>query len=444
MINSFVDIFNQIPSDRVYIQNVSESVTFGDIDNLISQFCNDYPFLLGKNCALLSSSRFRLAKTLPLVASVANRIFLKPQSLNGIVEQDLYIKAGIEYVINATESSIIVTQLPDVDSSSSLEQEWLLSTSGTTGTPKLMSYNLDSLMKTSQKNIEKGAGYKWGLCYDLNRFSGLQVYLQAIASGSSLAISEPEASLSDTVILFIDKGVNCVSATPSFWRKVLMTKNSKLMDLKRITLGGEISDQTVLNLLKKHYENSDIVHIYASTETGVGFSVKDGFAGFPVDYVGPSRLSSVEIKLFNNILWIKSDRAATDILNGAIEIDEHGFINTGDIVEKKDGRIFFIGRDSGTINVGGNKVIPEEIEAVLNSHPSVVQSRVMGKKNPILGMLVNAEVVINRKLEIDERKGFKKELIAFCKEKLEPFKLPAMINFVDSIAVNESGKIVRK
>ncbi|MBA6370463.1 acyl--CoA ligase [Colwellia sp. BRX8-4] len=442
MINPIVDIFNQVPSERVYIQNKSEDVTYGYINRSINQFSEDYSYLDGKNCALVTSSRFELAKVLPLIASVANKVFLQPKCLKEDVEKEFYEKSGIEYVINVSESGICTSKISDVNAPK--KQEWLLSTSGTTGSPKLISYNLASLMKTSKKDISKGGNFKWGLCYDLNRFAGLQVYFQAIASGSSLTISESSDELSDSVKLFIDKNVNCLSATPSFWRKVLMTKGSKLLGLKRITLGGEISDQAVLNSLKKYYENSHIVHIYASTEAGVGFSVKDGLAGFPVDYLEPSSSNSVILKIINDILWIKSDRASTGIINGKIETDDDGFINTGDIVEVKDSRILFLGRDSGTINVGGNKVIPEEIEAVLNSHSKVMQSRVFGKKNPVLGMLVNAEIISNKTLAIDEEKKFKKELFAFCNGKLEPFKIPAMLKFVECIAINESGKIVRK
>jgi len=441
--NPFVEIFDLIPSDRIYIQNAFEKITYGDVKLSISLFSQQYSYLAGKNCALITYSRFELAKILPLIASTANKIFLQPRCLKEEVEKEFYTKSCIEYVINVTDFGINATKLSDVNHAEDLEQEWLLSTSGTTGTPKLISYKLASLMKTSKKDLTKGANFKWGLCYDLNRFAGLQVYLQAIASGSSLTISESSDELSDSVKMFIDKNVNCLSATPSFWRIILMTKGSQSLNLKRITLGGEISDQTVLNSLKKHYENAHIVHIYASTEAGVGFSVKDGFAGFPLDYIGPSKSSSVELKIVNDTLWINNDSAASAILNGAIEIDIAGFINTGDIVEIQNDRVLFIGRDSGTINVGGNKVIPEEIEAILNSHPNVIQSKVFGKKNPILGMLVNAEVISENPLNIDEKKAFKKELLSFCKGKLESFKIPAIVKFVENIAVNESGKIVR-
>jgi len=444
MINLFTDTFNAIPSDRVYIQNRYRGITYGEIQSSIAKFKDQNPELIGRNCALVSNSRFDLATSLPLVASVTHKIFLQPQCLKEDVIEEFYAKADIEYVVKISDADMEIVKVSDVVSLNKSEQEWLLSTSGTTGTPKLVSYYIASLMKTTKKDVVKGANFNWGLCYDLNRFAGMQVYLQAIASGSSLTISESDEDLNLIVADFTDKGVNCLSATPSFWRKVLMTKNSNSLPLKRITLGGEIADQTVLNSLKKHFVDANVIHIYASTEAGVGFTVKDYKAGFPYDYIGMSKLSSIELKIVDDLLWIKSNRGADTLLNGALDVDIDGFINTGDIVEVINDRVFFVGRDSGTINVGGNKVIPEEIESVLNSHPDVVQSKVFGKKNPVLGMLVNAEIVSKKTLAKDEEKVFKKELIMFCKSELVSFKVPAMIKFVDNIAVNESGKIVRK
>lgn len=446
--NKFLNSFINIPLDRVYIENEIENITYGTIQDLIVNFHEQYSCLKGMNCAIKADSRFELAKNIPLISSVAKNIFLQPRGLDEDVVEEFYNKASIDFVVEVTNSVLNILKVTDkpieLDPSDDSSQVWLLSTSGTTGTPKLVSYQLAALMNTSQENINKGADYKWGLCYDLNRFAGVQVYLQAIASGSTLTISESKDELKDLVNLFIEKRVNCLSATPSFWRKILMTENSDELLLKRITMGGEIADQTIINSLRKYFSDAKIIHIYASTEAGVGFSVKDDKEGFPYQYIGKFKLPTIELRIVNNILWLKSDRGAEKLVNGALEVDENGFINTGDIVEIDNERVLFKGRSSGTINVGGNKVTPEEIETVLNSYSGVVLSQVFGKKNSVLGMLVNAEVISKFTLSPDEKKQFKKDLISFCKGKLEPFKIPAMIKFVDNIEVNESGKIVRK
>ena len=63
-------------------------------------------------------------------------------------------------------------------------------------------------------------------------------------------------------------------------------------------------------------------------------------------------------------------------------------------LELRDGRYHFLGRRDGVINVGGLKVHPEEVEAVLNRHPQVRLSLVKTKKNPITGALVVADVLL--------------------------------------------------
>ena len=442
--NQFFEAIKGIPTDRIYIQDESHTLTYGDIYPIIKNFSEEHHYLEGKHCALVTSSRYDLAKYLPVLASLASKIYLQPSCLNEETVQEFYKKSEIEYVITITNTGVDINEIYVSKKDKNLNQEWLLSTSGTSGTPKLLSYSIDKLMLTSKKNIKQGSEFRWGLCYDLNRFAGLQVYLQAISSGSPLTIAEGASDPSDIVKLFANKSVNCLSGTPSFWRKILMTQGSKRLDFKRITLGGEIADQAILSSLRNVYKGSKISHIYASTEAGVGFSVQDGLMGFPAEYLESTSQLGVELKIVDDLLWIKSKGSASNILSGNLIIDKNGFINTGDIVEIKDNRVLFVGRDSGAINVGGNKFIPEEVESILNNCPEVLQSRVFGKKNSVLGMLVNAEIVAQDLCDIEQEKALKKQLISVCKSKLEPFKVPAVIKFVKEIAVNESGKIVRK
>ncbi len=83
----------------------------------------------------------------------------------------------------------------------------------------------------------------------------------------------------------VESGANAVSATPSLWRQILQLPVSAGWDLKQITLGGEIADQRVLDALTSAFPGARIVHVFASTETGAAFSVKDGREGFPVTYL---------------------------------------------------------------------------------------------------------------------------------------------------------------
>ena len=74
--------------------------------------------------------------------------------------------------------------------------------------------------------------------------------------------------------------------------------------------------------------------------------------------------------------------------------DADGFVDTGDMLELRGDRYYFVGRRDGVINVGGLKVHPEEVEAVINRHPQVQDVAGAARKSPITGALVVADVVL--------------------------------------------------
>jgi acyl-coenzyme A synthetase/AMP-(fatty) acid ligase len=122
--------------------------------------------------------------------------------------------------------------------------------------------------------------------------------------------------------------------------------------------------------------------------------------------------------------------------------DADGFVDTGDIVELRDGRWHFVGRRNGVINVGGLKVHPEEVEAVINRHPRVRMSLVRSRRNPITGALVVADVVL-REDAGDRTAEIEQEILRLCRDGLSRHKIPSTIRFVPELAVATSGKLAR-
>jgi acyl-CoA synthetase (AMP-forming)/AMP-acid ligase II len=244
-----------------------------------------------------------------------------------------------------------------------------------------------------------------------------------------------------------EAGVTHISGTPSHWRRVLMSPWARRIAPHYVRLSGEIADQAILDSLRAAYPEARISHAFASTEAGVAFDIEDGLAGFPASLAG--RLGGeVEIKIEEGSLRIRSGRTAKRYLNGEAIADGNGFVDTGDMVERRDDRFYFIGRKGGIINIGGLKVHPEEIEEVINRHPSVKISLVKARKNPITGAVVVAEVVV-----VDEfgnaaggpgTDALKGEILAACQSALPPFKVPVSIRFVPSLEVAPSGKLVRQ
>src|SRR2546428_11233925 len=115
-------------------------------------------------------------------------------------------------------------------------------------------------------------------------------------------------------------------------------------------------------------------------------------------------------------------------------MDQEGFVDTGDIVERRGDRYYFLGRRSGVINVGGLKVYPEEVEAVINRHPAVRMSYGRARRSPITGSLVAADVVLKRQPAQSggdiQNVGFKRQILQICHKSPAAQQIPATIRFL--------------
>ena len=326
------------------------------------------------------------------------------------------------------------------------ETEWVLLTSGTTGVPKLVVHTLASLAGAIDIGKPGNGRVIWSTFYDIRRYGGLQIFLRAVLTGSSLLLSSAQRSTADFLACAGAHGVTHISGTPSQWRRALMSSSAHLIAPEYIRLSGEIADQAILNHLAQVYPKARIAHAFATTEAGVAFVVNDVMTGFPSSVL--THTPGVEMKVENGSLRIRSARAARRYLDeehGPLK-DVDGFVDTKDLLDLRNERYYFVGRCDGVINVGGLKVHPEEVEEVINRHPEVRMSLVRTKKNPITGALVVADVVLRSAAgpESDGHRQIQQEILLLCREELASHKVPAAINFVTTLAVAESGKLIRR
>jgi acyl-coenzyme A synthetase/AMP-(fatty) acid ligase len=326
------------------------------------------------------------------------------------------------------------------------ETEWILMTSGTTGEPKLVVHDFTSLTANIKRPEFSAKSIIWTSFNDIRRFSGLQMFLHALLTDSMLVLKPVDMTVGDFLRVIEGAKATHVSGTPTHWRKVLMFPNRHKLGLAQITLVGEIADQQILDALRLTYPKSRITHIYGSTETGTGFTVHDGKEGFPVSLLGQNR-SGLELAVVESMLMVRSVRAARRYL-GKVEkplCDENGFIESGDLVELRDGRYCFLGRKSGAINIGGSRVHPEEVEAALNADSRVHMSAVSARKSAFTGSILVADVVLTHPLPATVSEfDFSKQLITSLRKKLDPYKIPATIRVVPDIETSASGKLDRQ
>jgi acyl-coenzyme A synthetase/AMP-(fatty) acid ligase len=151
------------------------------------------------------------------------------------------------------------------------------------------------------------------------------------------------------------------------------------------------------------------------------------------------------MKVVDGSLGIRSKRTAHAYIgrNVAVLLDADGYVDTGDMVELRGDRYHFVGRRGGIINVGGLKVHPEEIEAVINRRAEVRMSRAKSRRSPITGAIVVADVVLSSESDTGRCDAIKGDILADCRARLAPHKVPAMIHFVPALDVTAAGKLAR-
>lgn len=415
------------------------------------------PDLLGRSVLIATHDHLTTALALIEVDGVARRLVICPPGLSNDNLRSIISSAQIDAVVSDADR----TEFSDhkvaihVSCQTTVSRaafspvqcgltEWVLLTSGTTGPPKMASYSLEALIGAIDATDRMEARPVWATFFDLRRFGGLQMFFRAILSNGSFVLSSPGTSLADFLVRLAAHKVSHLHGTPSHWRRVLLTPLARQITPSYVRLSGEIADQAILDSLHAFYPEATIVHAYATTEAGVVFEVADRLEGFPVEFVCTS--GGVELKILDGSLRIRSARTASYYIGGSDSRlrDDEGFVDSGDIVERRDGRYYFLGRKSGIINVGGLKVHPEEVEGIINLHPAVRMSLVHARRNPMTGSIVVADVVLAPEFDgVGTAEEIKQQILQICRQRLTQYKVPVTIRFVSSLDVSPAGKLAR-
>jgi acyl-coenzyme A synthetase/AMP-(fatty) acid ligase len=436
---------------------ISDARHLLSLTDILSQTClsDRVRELAGRSVLVSVSGQLLAALAMIELDGVARRMLLCPPDLNPDHIQALIEDADIEAIVtdeprrwtDAGVYLIIGAHLPErakVPVKTERATEWLMLTSGTSGVPKIVGHTLEGLCGAIVADgPARGARPVWATFYDIRRYGGLQIFLRAIIGGGSMVLSEYGEPLADHVARLRERGVTHISGTPSHWRKLLMSGAGADFSPRYVRLSGEIADQAVLDGLAQAFPNASVGHAYASTEAGVGFAVNDGREGFPASLIGPDR-DGVEMKIVDGSLRIRSRRAAHAYVGkrAAALTDGDGFVDTGDMVELRGDRYHFVGRRGGIINIGGLKVHPEEIEAVINAHAEVRMSRAKSRRSPITGSIVVADVILTAD-GAGRQKEIREEILGQCRATLASHKVPAVIRFVEALDVTPAGKLAR-
>jgi len=299
-----------------------------------------------------------------------------------------------------------------------------LFTSGTTGLPKKVTHNFNSITRFV-KFFENSPSSVWGFAYNPTHMAGIQVFLQALLNGNSI-VKLFGLSSNDIHHELMECRVTHISATPSFYRLLLPCEIS-FPYVERITSGGEIFDKGFVTQMGNIFPKAKINNIYASTEAGTLFTSYNDIFTIKPEYENFIKVDHDELLIHKSFI-------------GQSDILLNEWYNTGDIIEilaNDPIRFRFLTRKSDMINVGGYKVNPIEVEEAILLIPGIKDVRVFPRSNSVLGKLICCEIVCNDEL-MDEAK-----IRRFLQSKLQEFKIPRMIHFVHELTRTRTGKIKR-
>jgi acyl-CoA synthetase (AMP-forming)/AMP-acid ligase II len=315
----------------------------------------------------------------------------------------------------------------------------IILSSGTTGAPKPILYTWSRLLQ-QVRHIDPSERHVWLLTYPLNHFAGIQMLLHTLANGQTLVIP-PSRRFEDVLAAIEEHGVSAISGTPTFWRVFagrLSGQEDKSILLEQVTLGGEVTTAELLSDLQRLFPEAVITQIYATTELGSCFAVKDGRPGFPVEFL-ERRAGNVDLKIVDGELYVRSENKMIGYA-GQEHADEAGWMATGDLVEIQGNRVVFRGRKCQIINVGGVKVRPLKVETAILQVDGVRAARVYGKDNPVTGKLVAAEIEVAHDHNHQEVIEKVREI---CRRRLSRYEQPRVISITEHIP-RRNQKIARR
>lgn len=301
-----------------------------------------------------------------------------------------------------------------------------LFSSGTTGLPKKVFHTIDSLTRMVRTD-EHYHSNRWALAYNPTHMAGLQVLFQALYN-KNFILNLFGAPIPKAAEAIDKEQVTNISATPTFYR-MLMGVGLVFDKVKRVTLGGERSNNDLHLKMKNMFPHAKLNNIYASTELGSLF-VSHGEAFTIAKHLA----DKIKIEDDGELL------VHTSLLPGKTHTSN--WYATGDLVEiiSTDPLEFTIrSRKTEMINIGGYKVNPNEVESVLRQYDSVLNCRVYGKSNSVLGFILCVEIQLENGKELDKR-----ALQLFLASHLQEYKVPRIVKIVDKIDVTRTGKISRK
>lgn len=334
----------------------------------------------------------------------------------------------------------------------------IFATSGTTGMPKAVPITHSNLLDNCRESFKaledlKESDILLNVLPNFHTFGYMAGTILPLIIKGAQVIVPSFMPPSRTLKAIVEAPVNVVLLVPAMLGFLLATiekSGTKPEGISLIVVGGDrfnvLMDAKAEDLLGK-----GVIEGYGLTECSPVVAFNRSYTHRRLGTVGEF-LEGYGWMLRNEdgtpasgnegVLWVRGPSVAGGYFRVA-ESDrkrfDEGWFNTGDYVRVEDGFVRILDRVTDIIIVGGFNVYPQEVEAVLHTHPAVQAAVVTGMPNPTSGEVPKAWIQKKPGAEVSES-----AIIRFCKDQLAHYKVPRKVEFLDSLPLSGTGKILRR
>jgi acyl-coenzyme A synthetase/AMP-(fatty) acid ligase len=417
-------------------------VTYGELLGLVdkaraslAQLKLDRPTvfgLVGEHGPATTAWLLVLAEAGHFVAPLSGNAAEHPAKLALINAQWIVAAEALEWKllprVDEPSSHPLFRQLSDQGSSG-----LILFSSGTSGAPKAMVQDFGKLLASYESRRESDLAMLALLGFD--HIGGLNTLFNTLAAGSLLAVPASR-SPADVAATIARHRVAVLPASPTFLNLLLAAGlTAELSSLRVITYGTEPMPESLLARLKAAFPRVRFIQTFGTSETGITRTESPEAGSTFLRFEDPN----LEWKVVDEELWLRSRTQIAGYLNASNErFTEDGWFRTGDKVEQgPNGTIRVLGRMGEMINVGGEKLMPAEVESVVLGISGVTDCRVRGEAHPLTGQTVVVDVVT----PLADHEALRSAIRSACRERLARHKIPTRVTFVSSVSGERMKKV---